>query len=281
MVEQQTQVLTQQVLAYPTFEILPLKSGTAAASHLPSGAQVAVTCSPAQGVDATLAFATQLATMDVTPVVHLAARRIVDQAHLDRLLSDMAKANIRRVFVIAGDDTDTPGLFASGHELVRELREREAALDSIGVPCYPEGHGFIDDTTLDQALIAKAEGADYMVSQICFNAEAILDWLVRVQQNLGIELPLHVGVPGVIARTRLLKIAMRIGIGDSLRFLRQNTGLVGGLLSGSEYRPDALIQALASGFQQRGLTFSGLHINTFNQVKATQAWRRSWLGSDA
>lgn len=268
-----------QALACPDFEIMPIGNGLEAARHLPAGAVATVTCSPDQGVDGTVEFAAQLQAMDLTAVAHLAARRIVDRAHLDRILTRLAEAGIRHVFVIAGDRTNTPGAFESGYELVRTLRTSDAELDSIGVPCYPEGHGFIDAATLDQALAAKAEHADYMVSQICFNAQATLDWLERVQREAGVSLPLYVGVPGVIARTKLLSIAMRIGIGDSVRFLRKNTGLVGGLLSGSKYRPDQLIQELAEGFDDRSLNLAGLHINTFNQVEATEAWRHEQLAA--
>lgn len=274
-----TRMTMGQALACPDFEIMPLKNGMEAVSHLPAGSVVAVTCSPAQGVDGTVAFAARLQEMGFRTVAHLAARRIVDRDHLQRILRQMDAAGIRHVFVISGDRTDVPGVFASGLELIRELREGGADLDSIGIPCYPEGHAFIDDDVLDQALVAKSEYADYMVSQICFNAKAILDWQERVLRELDVTLPLYVGVPGVIARTKLLGIAMRIGIGDSLHFLRRNTGLIGGLISGSKYRPDQLIQALSDGYEQRPLNLGGVHINTFNQVAATEAWRGEQLAS--
>jgi methylenetetrahydrofolate reductase (NADPH) len=276
---QQAPITMGRALACPDFELMPLKNGLAAARHLAPGAMVAVTCSPAQGVDATVAFAATLEAMGLTTIVHLAARRIADWAHLDRLLARMHTAGIRHAFVIAGDQTDTPGAFTSGLELVRVLRTRAAELDSIGVPCYPEGHGFIRQAALDQALVAKADYADYMVSQICFSAQTILDWLARVQSEQGVTLPLYVGLPGVMARTKLLGIAMRIGIGESIHFLRKNTALVSGLLSGSKYRPDPLIEALSPAFDAGTHNLGGLHINTFNQVEATEAWRHERLAA--
>lgn len=267
----------RRALARPDFEIMPIKNGLDAARNLPAGAIAAVTCSPDQGVDGTVEFAAKLQAMNLTAVAHLAARRIVDRNHLDRLLMRMDDAGVRHVFVIAGDRTDTPGAFTSGYELVRTLRDSGAELASIGVPCYPEGHGFIHDATLGRALAAKAEHADYMVSQICFNAQSTLDWLRRTRRESGVSLPLYVGIPGVVARTKLINIAMRIGIGDSIRFLRKNAGLIGGLISGSKYRPDALIRDLAEAFDDRSLNLAGLHINTFNQVEATEAWRQEQL----
>jgi methylenetetrahydrofolate reductase (NADPH) len=267
-----------RVLARPRYELIPIRHGLEAARGLPPGATVSVTCSPARGVDGTVEFCAELQAMNVTAVAHLAARRIADRAHLDRLLRRMDEAGVRHVFVVAGDQTDTPGEFASGFELVHALRQSGAGIESIGVPCYPEGHGFISDSAIDQALIAKADYADYMVSQICFNTQATLDWLTRIRRD-GVTLPLYVGMPGVVALAKLLTIGMRIGIGDSMRYLRKNSGLVSGLLGGSKYQPDQLILDLADGFADPELAIAGIHLNTFNQVEATEKWRRDWLAS--
>ncbi|NNC23860.1 5,10-methylenetetrahydrofolate reductase [Salinisphaera sp. USBA-960] len=273
-----TRTTMGRALASPDFEIMPIKGGLEAARHMPAGAFTAVTCSPAQGVDGTVEFAASIQAMGLTAAVHLAARRITDHAHLERLLSRMREAGIRHAFVVAGDRTDTPGAFTSGLELVQTLRQTGAELDSIGVPCYPEGHSFIDDATLADALQAKAKYADYMVSQLCFNPQAILDWLTYTREHNNVNLPLYIGAPGVMARTKLLNIGLRIGIGDSIRFLRKNSGFISGFLTGSKYKPDHLINELATKIDDPALNIAGLHINTFNQIEATEDWRNDQLG---
>lgn len=266
-----------RALARPDFEIMPIKNGLEAARQLPAGALTTVTCSPGKGVDGTVDFATRIADLNLRAIPHIAARRVVDQAHLDRILTQLDEAGIRDVFVISGDRTDQPGAFESGLALIQALRSSGAEFRSIGVPCYPEGHNFIEAATLDSALAAKAEYADYMVSQLCFNGQATIEWLTRARRELGVNLPLYLGIPGVMARTKLLSVALRIGIGDSVRFLRKNTGMVGGLLSGSKYTPDDLIDELSDAVADNEMNIAGLHINTFNQVEATEAWRHDKL----
>ena len=48
------------ILADPIFELLPLKSLPDQIPHLPAGARVSVTASPAKGIDATLDWAARL-----------------------------------------------------------------------------------------------------------------------------------------------------------------------------------------------------------------------------
>ena len=280
-----TNITMGRALACPDFEIMPIKTGMEAARQLPAGAITAVTCSPAQGIDGTVDFAARIAEFELRVIPHIAARRVTDQTHLDHILQRLDEAGIRDVFVISGDRTDQPGAFDSGLGLIRALSESGARINSIGVPCYPEGHSFIDTRTLESTLAAKAEHADYMVSQLCFNSRVILDWLRHTRHEAGIDLPIYIGVPGVMARTKLLSIALRIGIGDSVRFLRKNTGMLGGLLSGSKYQPDDLIDGLAESVADDDLNIAGLHINTFNQIEATEAWRHQkldeWHEADA
>ena len=49
-----------RLLAAPTFELVPLKNALSQADHLPPGATVSVTASPAKGLEATVALCEQL-----------------------------------------------------------------------------------------------------------------------------------------------------------------------------------------------------------------------------
>lgn len=265
-----------RALARPRYEIMPVRGGLEAAQGLFAGAVASVTCSPALGMDGSLDFALGLKRLGLRVIPHLAARRIRDSEHLTSILERMAAAAVRDVFVVAGDDTDTPGAYASGLELIRDLHESGAKLDSIGVPCYPEGHAFIEDGVLEEALVCKADYAHYMVTQLCFDAPLIRRWLHHIR-GLGVSLPVHIGIPGVIERRRLMGIAMRIGLGDSVRFLRRNMGLAGGFLGPGRYAPDRLLRELTDCFAEPTLGVEGIHVNTFNQVQATEDWRRQWL----
>lgn len=115
-----------------------------------------------------------------------------------------------------------------------------------------------------------------MVTQLCFDGALLQRWLRRVR-NEGLSLPVYIGIPGALERRRLLGIALRIGLGDSIRFVRKNGGITGGLLGSSHYTPDDLLRQMDDDFDDAGLNIAGLHINTFNQVQATEQWRQDYL----
>jgi methylenetetrahydrofolate reductase (NADPH) len=264
------------LLEAPTFELVPLKGAMAHAAALPSGATVAVTASPAKGMDATIALTEQLQAAGFRPVPHLSARMIRDRAHLADLMAGLTSMAVGRVFVVGGDAKD-PGAFVDGLSLLRAMAEIGHAFTEIGIPCYPDGHAFIADGALLEALREKAPFAHYMTTQMCFDPNAIGSWLAARRAE-GMRLPVHVGVPGVAEPGRLLAIASRIGVADTHRFLVKNTRFVARLLrSGGFYRPDGLLQGLAPVMADPASGIVGLHMYTFNAVEAFEAWRWRYL----
>ena len=132
-----------------------------------------------------------------------------------------------------------------GLALLRELAEIGHPFRHVGIPAYPQGHAFIADGALLDALRAKAEFAQYMTTQLCFDPAAISTWLAARRAE-GLTLPVHVGVPGVAEPQKLLALAARIGVADTHRFLAKNVRFVARLVrSGGFYRPDALLEGIA------------------------------------
>ena len=134
----------------------------------------------------------------------------------------------------------------------------------------------VDDDTLTDELLRKQEFANYLVTQMCFDADAIGTWLHRVRQR-GVQLPAWLGLPGVADRASLLKTSMRIGVGDSLRYLKRNPRLAAKLMLTNEYRPDELILALAPYLADSSYGIKGHHVFCFNQVERTEQWRHDFL----
>lgn len=253
-----------------------MRGALAQARKLPAGATVAVTCSPSRGISATIELAEQIHRHGCTAVPHLAARRFHSRTHLDETMARLSEAGVQDVFVVGGDGTDQAGPFACGADLISALAEIQPNPRSVGIPCYPEGHAFISSQLLDAALDAKCFFAGYMVTQICFDAGMIANWLARSRAR-GVDLPVYIGIPGVIERRKLLGIALRIGLGDSTRFLRKNSGFMNRLAGPSRFTPEALIHGLASVLDEAEPGMAGFHINTFNQVESTEVWRREQL----
>jgi methylenetetrahydrofolate reductase (NADPH) len=265
-----------EVLRAPTFELVPLKNALDQAAFLPPGATVSVTASPAKGIEATVALCEQLQALGFRAVPHLSARMIRDRAHLVELIAWMERAGVDRAFIVGGDAKE-PGDYVDGLSLLREMAEIGHPLSEIGIPCYPQGHAFIADAPLLEALRAKAAFASYMTTQLCFDPLSIRTWLTARRAE-GITLPVHVGLPGVAEPQKLLAISARIGVADTHRFLVKNTQFIARLIrSGGFYRPDGLLEGLAPVIADPASGIVDMHLYTFNAVDVTERWRQAYL----
>ena len=264
------------VLRAPTFELVPLKNALDQADFLPAGATVSVTASPAKGIEATVALCEQLQQRGFRAVPHLSARMVRDRAHLSELIAWLEGAGVDRAFVVGGDAKE-PGDYPDGLSLLRAMAEIGHPLSEIGIPAYPQGHAFIADGPLLEALRAKAAFASYMTTQLCFDPTAVATWLAARRAE-GVTLPVHIGVPGVAEPQRLLAISARIGVADTHRFLVKNTRFIARLIrSGGFYRPDGLLEGLAPVVADPDADIVDLHVYTFNAVDVTERWRADYL----
>jgi methylenetetrahydrofolate reductase (NADPH) len=265
-----------RLLTAPTFELIPLKTSMAQAAFLPAGSTVSVTASPAKGIEATVALCEQLQAAGFRAVPHMSARMVRDQAHLVDLIAWLEGAGVDRAFIVGGDAKE-PGAYPDGLSLLREMAEIGHPLSEIGIPAYPQGHAFIADGPILEALHAKAAFASYMTTQLCFDPGAIATW-IAARRAEGLRLPVHVGVPGVAEPQKLLAISARIGVADTHRFLVKNVRFVTKLVrSGGFYRPDGLLEGLAPHLADPTADIVDLHMYTFNAVDAFEPWRRRYL----
>jgi methylenetetrahydrofolate reductase (NADPH) len=260
------------LIANPIYELVPVAGMQQAAAALPPRAPVTVTASPRLGIEATLDAAEWLAARghDVCP--HLAARSIRDHAHLADIIARIRRADIRKVFVVGGDG-DVIGEFRDGLSLLRALAPVDGWFHEIGVPSYPEGHPTIPDRVLLDDLRAKQRYAHATTTQMSFNPEAVASWIAMIRDH-GIVLPIHLGVPGVLQLRKLMKIGARIGVADSTRYLVKHRELLGRVVSGGSFGPDALLRALAPTLAEPMADVRALHLFTMNQVAETIAWQR-------
>ena len=267
-----------RILTSPTFELVPLKNALDQAAFLPAGATVSVTASPAKGLEATVELSEALQGRGFRAVPHLSARMVRDAAHLADLVAWLDGAGVTRTFVVGGDAKE-PGEYPDGLALLRAMAEIGHPLAEIGIPCYPQGHAFIADAPLAAALRDKAAFASYMTTQLCFDPVAIGAW-VAARRAEGLDLPVHVGLPGVAEPHKLLAITARIGVADTHRFLTKNVRFVARLVrSGGFYRPDGLLDGLAPVAADPAMGVDDIHLYTFNNIEATETWRRRFVES--
>ncbi|KAJ2745451.1 methylenetetrahydrofolate reductase (NAD(P)H) met13 [Coemansia sp. BCRC 34301] len=126
----------------------------------------------------------------------------MDRARVDTVLANARSAGIRNILALRGDapsnDTWKAPLdgFAYASDLVRHIRATFGDYFCIGVAGYPEGHSESDDCDADLAFLAEkvSAGADFVVSQLVYDAEVFVAWLARCREA-GITCPV---VPGVL-----------------------------------------------------------------------------------
>ncbi|MEA2331682.1 MAG: methylenetetrahydrofolate reductase [Thermoleophilaceae bacterium] len=258
------------------FEVLPLDGiEETVLEQLGRDVKVTVTASPRKGLEATLDLAERLVGQGYTAVPHISARLVRDRAHLDDLLTRLLAGGVRELFVLAGDAADPAGEFTGAAELLGAMGPRRAEFDAIGITGYPETHHLISDEETIRAMFAKAPMATHIVSQVCFDADAISAWIANVRAR-GTDLPIWIGLPGTVDYAKLMRVSMKIGLGESARFLRHHRNWMARLLT-RQFKPDRLIRALTPCVTDPAARVAGIHLYTFNEVARTERWRRQEL----
>jgi methylenetetrahydrofolate reductase (NADPH) len=249
----------------PQFEVLPFAQAQKEAARLPEPTRLTVTSSPRHGPEQTIEIAIALGALGHSVTPHLAARLVRDRKHLGALLGRLETAGIDDLFVIGGDSH-------SADELLPLIRERPYGVRRIGIAGYPEGHPLIDEEVLFAAFERKAALADYVTTQMCFDPDALIGW-IRGLRERGIELPVLIGMPGMVDRRRLLEVSIRIGVGPSLAFVRELHGFRN-LVWRPSHALDHLFDAIVPHIYDPLLRFGGFHYYTFNQLVDTWRWDR-------
>ena len=247
-------------------------------ANLGTSTTVTVTASPRRGLDATLELSERLVRAGYPVVPHLSARLVRDRAHLGELLDRVLAAGMRELFVPAGDAADPIGEFAGAVNLLEAMGERRAQFDAIAITGYPESHHLISDEETIRAMFAKAPMATHIISQICFDAGTVAAWIAEVRRR-GTHLPMWIGLPGCVDYAKLMRISMKIGLGESARFLRHHRNWMARLVA-RQFKPGALLRDLAPTVTDPAADVAGFHLYTFNEVARTERWRRGpWSGS--
>jgi methylenetetrahydrofolate reductase (NADPH) len=241
--------------------------------HVPRTLTITVTSSPRRGAQATLELTERLVKHGYQVVPHLAARLIADRAQLAQMLARIEAAGVRDVFVVAGDIPNPAGAFEGAADLLVAMADLGRGIEQIGITGYPESHAFISDEATIRAMFDKAPFATYIVSQICFDAQVIETWIRRVRDR-GVDLPIHIGLPGPIDPLRLLRLSRRIGLGESARFLTRHGSWARRLTLPRHYRPTGLLERLGPVLGVRENRVAGLHLFTFNEIAQEEAWRQ-------
>ena len=272
----------ETLLRNARFELMPFESFDEEIEHLPAGATIAVTTSPQLGIDRTVEK-TELATEEGFEVVpHVAARYVEDREHLGEIARRLTEAGVTDIFVPGGDREEPAGEFESAYDLLTVLEDMDYEFAEVGITGYPEGHDFLDEETLAESMREKEPYATYIVTQLCYDPDTVLEWIEDIRAR-GVDLPVEIGIPGVMKYQRLMEISQKVGVGDSVKFLKKTTGILGFVkqLIGSRgtFEPDELVNGFGPHVDDEAYGIRGIHIYTFNQTPDTESWRRGRLSS--
>ncbi|MGH3508171.1 MAG: methylenetetrahydrofolate reductase [Nocardioidaceae bacterium] len=263
------------------YELLPTaKIEGAVLSNVPRTVTLTVTASPTKGIDATLDLAERMIGHGYQVVPHLAARMIAGKSHLAEIVDRLTGLRVTNVFCPAGDQDPPAGEYHSSLPMLEHLTDMGRPFADIGITGYPESHPAIDDDITVQAMWDKRLHATYIVSNLCFDAAAIETWLRRMRRR-DITLPVLIGMPGPVERTKLLSMATKIGVGQSARFLKQHAGAFARIAAPGGFSPERFLAGSAGYLADPAMRVQGLHIFTFNQAAETEAWRQGMLARAA
>jgi methylenetetrahydrofolate reductase (NADPH) len=218
----------------------------------------------------------RLANRGFKVIPHIASKMVKDKAHLGEILARLNDMPIVSIFVPGGDAPKPVGKYTKALQVLRDIADFDHRFTEIGVAGHPEGHPAVTNDVLMDELRQKQEYSNYVVTQMCFDAEIIGNWIRDLRDN-GITLPVWLGLPSVSNRASLMTTSLRIGVGNSLRYLKNHGRIAARLLMTKDYRPDDLLFDLAPYLADSELNIEGHHIYCFNQVAKAEQWRQEFL----
>lgn len=221
---------------------------------LPAGTTVYVAHTPKLGLDDVVRFAVRVQQAGFKASAHIVARALRSEARLRDALRELGQAGCDRILLVAGDYATPAGPYSSTIEVLESGATMSAGITTVAVAGHPEGNPAISDAALWSALEAKQSfaaqtGTDvYVLTQFGFKPDAVIDWCSGLRQR-GITLPVHAGLAGPTPLSKLIRYAMRCGIGASLRVLTAKSGGLMNLANMAKVTatPDEMLVGLVRG----------------------------------
>ena len=244
--------------------------------HFSPGIDVTITFLPGDDYRHNVETAAALRRLGFNPVLHVAAREMRSRDALDDFLARArGEAEANRILVIAGDSLRALGPFKSSADICASGAVEAHGIRAVSFAGHPEGHPQLG---AEQAMTALTTKRDWgrrsgvhvdLISQFCFESAPILAWLKELEAH-DLDIPVHIGLAGPASPTTLAKFALRCGVGNSLRSVRDHIGRFGRLLM--EDGPDDVLRGLWTAFSIAKAPIAGLHFFPFGGLSKTSRW---------
>lgn len=269
--------VVQEALAHARYEVLPTaKIEAAVVKSVPRDVTLTVTASPAKGIASTIDLTERLIGHGYAVVPHLAARMISGPGELETIVTRLTGLGVDNVFCPAGDADPPAGEYTGAVAMLEDLTRMGRPFKHVGITGYPESHPAIEDDITIQSMWDKRAHATYVVSNLCFDPETIAHWLKRMRRR-GITMPVLIGLAGPVERAKLVSMAGRIGVGQSVKFLKSHASTFARIAAPGGYSPERFLSKSTAYLSDDALQVAGLHLFTFNQVAETEIWRQDLM----
>ncbi len=221
--------------------------------RLPKGTPIFIALIDPADVGAQLSAAVALRKAGLEPIPHIPARFVLDEADLKSRIAALAgEAGVVQMLVLGGGAPTPIGKFDAAIQLMETDVFQKNGVKRLGIAGHPEGNADITKPHGESALLAalqekqawmKANNmAGFIATQFLFEAGPVAYWANELRSS-GIDLPIHVGIPGPATIKTLVKYAAVCGVGNSARFIRKQALNITKLLTVNT--PDEFIDQLA------------------------------------
>jgi methylenetetrahydrofolate reductase (NADPH) len=186
------------------------------------------------------------------PVPHLPARFVKDKDDLFARVDRLSALGVTEILVLGGGAPEPLGVYDAAIQLIETGVFESHGIRRLGLAGHPEGNpdivkkhgaGMLLEALKQKQASARARGLDaFIATQFLFEAEPVARWASDLRRE-GIDLPIHVGVPGPATIKTLAKYALMCGVGNSAKLIRRQALNVSKLLTVSA--PDDFVEDLA------------------------------------
>ncbi len=276
---------TSAFLAASSIEITPkqIEKLPLLTAKLQPGCLVFIALIDAGDLAAQIEAVRQLKAAGFDPVPHVPARFVRDESDLRQRIKALAEAGADTMLVLGGGAPEPIGQYDAAIQLLETGVFQANGVKRIGLAGHPEGNPDITkihgEAVLLQALqqkqaYLKAHGIEgFIATQFLFEAEPVAEW-AKTLRAAGIDLPIHVGVPGPATIKTLVKYAAMCGVGNSARFIRKQALNITKLLSVNT--PDDFVAGLAElHYGRPELGIAGPHLYPFGGFDKLFDWLAS------
>ncbi|MCD2178193.1 methylenetetrahydrofolate reductase [Rhizobium sp. C1] len=248
---------------------------------LPSGTRVYIAHIAGTPFEDMLATARRLTEEGFPVMPHLPARIIPDVVTLETWVRRYREeAGVTQALLLGGGLTQPEGTLESAIQLLETGLFDRYGFQHLHVAGHPEGNRDIDadGTTaqVDASLLwkqdfsARTDAQMAIVTQFAFDAAAVTSWAERIA-NLGVRLPIHVGIAGPAKLQTLIQFALSCGVGPSLKVLQKRAIDVTRLLT--PYEPTDVVSGLAQ-YKARNpqSLISQVHVFPLGGIRTAADW---------